>query len=106
MQILTGVFDFVPATGMQPRTMSQTFTLARRVKQVGAVLTGYSAEFPDTDHHFGRLVVAVDATASQNNVVVTATFGLRDKNGDDFNAGQVRFCVLAELDDLVPPVFG
>jgi hypothetical protein len=105
MQILTGVFDFLPAEGMEPQRMSQTFTLARQVRQVGAVLTGYTAEFPGADHHLGRLVVAVDAAAAGANVVVTATFGLRDKNGDDGYAGQVRFCVLAELDPVVPPVF-
>jgi hypothetical protein len=106
MLILTDVIPFDSAEGMQPRTDTRTYTVARRVKKAGAILTGYSAEFTHDDHHFGRLVVAVEAAASQNQVTVTATFGLRDKNGDDSSAGEVRFCVLVELEDVVPPILG
>ena len=50
--------------------------------------------------------MAVEATHSQNQVTVTATFGLRDKNGDDTYSGEVRYCVLVELEDVVPPILG
>jgi len=96
MLILTGVFDFPASRGSGPRSMGTTFTVARRVGQASAVLTGYTAEYTTGDHNFGRLIVTLETQIISNSangaqIRVTAFYGLRDFSGnwDDTYQGQV-----------------
>jgi hypothetical protein len=113
MLILTGVFDFPASSGSGPRSMGTTFTVARRVAQASAVLTGYTAEYVTGDHEFGRLTVTLQTDIVSNSatgaeISVTAFYGLRDFSGnwDDTYRGQVRFALLVEFASRIiePPI--
>ena len=110
MLILTGVFDFPASRGSGPRSMGTTFTVARRVSQASAVLTGYTAEYTTGDHNFGRLIVTLETQIISNaangaQIRVTAFYGLRDYSGnwDDTYQGQVRFALLVEFASRIEP---
>ncbi len=110
MLILTGVFDFPADKGSGPRSMGTTFTVARRVAQASAVLTGYTAQYVTGDHEFGRLTVTLETaivsnSASGAQIRVTAFYGLRDFSGnwDDMYFGQVRFALLVEFASRIEP---
>jgi len=100
MQVAPGTISFGPTSGSGPQVQTTTVTLSSTVTQATAILTGFVAQFSGgDDHHLGRLDVRVSAAApSGPNVVVTATFGLRDWSGDwdDRYDGQIFFTVVGE----------
>ena len=76
-------------------TMFGVYLLA----QASAVLTGYTSAFSGDDHHFGRLIVELSTEiVNRTDVVVTATYGLRDFSGswDDRYEGEIRFCLIVD----------
>jgi hypothetical protein len=100
MQIVTGTMTFGPTSGSGPQVQSTTVTLGSSVTQATAILTGFVAEFSGgDDHHLGQLDVRLSVGAVNGaNVVVNATFGLRDWSGewDDKYDGQIFFTVVGE----------
>jgi len=100
MQIVPGTITFGPTSGSGPQVSSTTVTFPSAVTQATAILTGFTAEFSGgDDHHLGRLDVRVSAGPPNGaDVVVTATFGLRDWSGnwDDKYDGQIFFTVVGD----------
>ena len=100
MQIAPGTISFGPTSGSGPQVQSTTVTLPAAVSQATAILTGFVAQYSGgNDHHLGKLDIRLSAGApSGGNVVVTATFGLRDWSGnwDDRYDGQIFFTVVGE----------
>jgi hypothetical protein len=106
-------FDFTPHTGSGPVNMARAFPFPYRISQASVVLTGYTAEFTDGDHEFGRLIVQLSVEIENDapggpQVTVSANFGLRDWSGDwdDEYGGVIRFCLMVEREMLIPPAFG
>jgi len=99
MQIIKSSISFGATKGSGPQTSTQDVSFSGPVTKASAVLTGFVAEFPREDHHFGKLDIFLDTTLLGGKVVrVTARFGLRDWSGnwDDDYDGRVDFAVIAE----------
>jgi hypothetical protein len=100
MQTIPSSIAFGPTSGSGPQVQQTTVSFAAAVTQAVAILTGFVAEFSGgDDHHLGKLDVRVSAgPPNGTDVVVTATFGLRDWSGDwdDKYDGQVFFTVVGD----------
>lgn len=106
MEMRTNSIFFPRARGSGPRTANALpMVFPRQVLQAAAGITGYTAQFLDSDHHLGDLDVRVTPVVSGNTVTVTGRFGLRDWSGDwdDDYAGTINFVVLAELESAAAP---
>ena len=111
MDFTSGQFDFPTTSGSGPQSLSLSFSFEHRISKASAVLLGYEAFFMNGDHNFGRLIVNLDTQivndpAAGQQVVVTATFGLRDFSGDwdDPYTGRVQFVLITEPQHRMPPV--
>jgi hypothetical protein len=108
MESITGVCDFSTSpAGAWSRLFIYKFP--RKVRSVGACITGFDAEFPDADHHLKDLWVDLSpffiGFAHDEILYVMVTLGLEDENGyENLYSGQVRYCVFVELDRPAPQV--
>jgi hypothetical protein len=113
MEVRNYTFQFDSHTG-GPQQQQMRFAYTKPIEQASAVLQGYDARFVDGDHHLGELQIQFATTIVNDapdgpEVVVTATFGLRDWSGnwDDPYAGSVQFCLITEnQSQFRPPIVG
>ncbi len=107
MEIITGVCDFVPTANGIPSYLF-IYRFPRKVRSVGACLTGFDAEFPDADHDFGELIVGLEPLffgyAHDEILYLFVDLRLADQDGGDLFSGQVRYRLFVEFGPLVPPV--
>ena len=112
MEIREGSFDFPSISGTGPQTAAEDPVLRfpREVLRAAAGITGYSAIFDRStgDHHLGRLQVELNAVinpSDNHEVLINATFGLRDwsNNWDDKYWGNIQYAVIADLVPVTPP---
>jgi hypothetical protein len=109
MEILTGVFDFGPRSG-GAAAIVHFYTFPRPVAQASAILSGFTAEFAHADHEIGQLAVelslALIGAGPSRELEVWGVLGLRDWSGnwDDSYSGQMRYCVIVELEPRIPPI--
>lgn len=74
------------------------------VRQACCVLEGFDYGYTDGDHHVWRTTVQLDCRIDGDVVTVIGTFGFRDSSGnwDDRYDGNVRFCVIADVQPRTP----
>lgn len=109
MEIITGVCDFATTTaGAWTRIFVYRFP--RKVRSVGACLTGFEAEFPDADHEVQEIAADLSpffvGYAHDEILYLAVTLGLADENGyQNLFSGHVRYCMFVELERPAPQVF-
>jgi hypothetical protein len=106
MELRSGTLNFPSGTG--ERSLSMTFLFPREVVETQVALTGYDAHYDDGDHHIQRLTVKLSSAPGARvdegfEARVTATFNLRDDNGDDPFSGLVSFLLFVQTRSVVLP---
>jgi hypothetical protein len=105
MAIRVSSVSFPPLRGGGPRTAQATVVFPRTVLRAGAALTHYAVGFSGSDHHVGKLQIALDPVVNADSVTVNVTYGVRDWSGnwDDDYTGDIEFAVIAELVSSTAP---
>ena len=111
MEIITGVYDFSTDSAATAWARLFVYKFPRKVRSVGACLTGFDVEFPDADHEFGHLFVSLFpffiGYSHDEILYLFVELGFRDQDGtDDLFSGQVRYRIFVELDRPTPSVLG
>jgi hypothetical protein len=98
LDLQRGRFTFFKSKGKE-QSQSQRFTFASPVRIVDAAISAFDIGFVDSDHEFGRTLIAVGAFPfSSTEFDVVVSFQLRDLSGffDNFYSGFVEVLVIAD----------
>ncbi|MEG4817703.1 hypothetical protein [Microcoleus sp. K5-D4] len=97
-EILGGTFNFPPAAGNVPRTMSESVNFSTEIQANITALSGFQARYPQNDTNFFELDVELQTQLpSPNQVQVSGSLGLRDDSPTDVYEGFIRYATLAEI---------